>query len=148
MIAPRVAFRATGELAARLTDARLSMGDMTRRDLTRYYALLAAELADLELTEGEALVIVDSCNGAYWDPWSIQLLPAAVAKAIDRDRLDQKWLVDGPALLTKLQRLTRAQCYAVTEAAARFWREQALKPTPFLDKLREVGLVKREKAMV
>lgn len=143
-MAPRVAFRATGELAARLTHPRLSMGDMTKRTLERHSALMDAELADLSLTEGEALVIVDACNGAQWEPWSMHLLPGAVAKAVEVDHLDGKWLVDGPALVAKLQRLTRAQCYALALAAERFWQD----PRPYLEKLRAVGLVKREKIVV
>lgn len=122
---PHVQFR-LGELAepvrARETPG-LGANRICQRDLDRYYAVISAELAALELSESEAMLIVDALNGTIAEPAAAQrtMLWAGVADAIALDGLAEKWVVDGDALTTKLRGLSLAGSLAVIDAAERYW---------------------------
>lgn len=123
---PRVEFRAgdlAGPLAAR-AGSRLPLNRVAARDLDRYYAVLADELARLRLTRDEAMLILDSLNGtveivpesAYINLW------AGIADGIRLDRLHEKWGVEGSALVARLQGLSLAGALAVVDASERYWQ--------------------------
>lgn len=115
-------------------------------DLARYRELLRLALQEVSLTRGEACLCCDANNGigsmdllgggeqTEWRWW-----PANVEDAIRLNRGDQKWGVDGPALVAKIRSMTPVQLCAVADAMERFWRQ----PERDTDEmLREVGLLR------
>lgn len=138
----RIGFRA-GDMLPEL-EARVDRGGSTgsvhevaARDLRRYYHCLREELRSVLLTEAEASLICDCCNGTWWEAHTVPLLWANVADGVRLEALDQKWGVDGPALIAKLQGLTYGQTLALVDAVERFWRD----PNPMGDALQRAGLV-------
>lgn len=140
-----VQFRA-GRLLAAL-EARTngaSVGSVAKRDLERYYQLLAGELAELSrdpakaLDEAEASLIIDACNGWLVEPHTYTLLWAQVADAISLDGLDRKWDVNADRLIAKLRSYTPGQTLAVIDAADRYWTLDG----EHVERLRAVGLVR------
>lgn len=131
--------RVEAQLADR-TGADLSPGLVAARDLARYYAALGRELAAVELSEAEALLVCDALNGTWLDEGSVHLLWAEVDEAVQGDNLHIKWQIgDELALVRRLRGLTYTQSLAVWDAVERFWR------TPDRDAretIRAVGLVR------
>lgn len=113
-------------------------GSTARRDLGRYYALLARALGAVQLTEAEASLLCDASNGTLWEPASIPLLWAGVDDAIRLHGVDRQWGVDGPALVARLRALDAGASWALVDAVERFWRN----PNPRAEALRRVGLVR------
>lgn len=111
------------QLSLRLTSALGSLGRVAARDLDRYYALLAAELRRVDLSEPEAMLLIDALNGVLHDaPESIPtMLWAGVDDAIRLDGIDAPWGVDGAALVAMLRALTPTQATAVVDAVERWW---------------------------
>lgn len=130
-------FRATPALVRELASRGDGLGLTARRDIERYYHLLAEELKTVNLTESEAMLIVDTCNGTLFEPHTIRLLWAEIDDAIRLDRLDHKWQVDGPELVAKLRSLTAGQMFAVVDGCERFWADPNQE-----DQVRKVGLVR------
>lgn len=91
------------------------------RDLARLYDLYKLALREVPLTVGEACLICDVLNGTMMDASSSTMLWAEVEDGIRLDRLDEKWGVDGDALVAKLKGLDRLTCLALVDAAERFW---------------------------
>ena len=143
--APHVQFRAGDALADQLAwrgvqwadnaEAAPSAGNVARRDLQRYYHCIAETLKTIALTEAEASLVVDACNGILFEPWSVSLLWATVDDAIRLEGLADKWGVDGPALVERLRGLSYCQTLAVVDAVERYWQ------APDGEALRRVGLV-------
>jgi len=141
---PTVSFRDLAmeqrELAPRAGDD--SLGLIAQRDLGRYYEVLRRELASIDLTEGEALLIMEACNGTYWEPHTIPLLWAEVADHVQLENAHIRWQVDEMALVHKLRALTPAQAFAVVDAIERAW----LHPSgDAVEALRAVGLLRDPK---
>lgn len=131
----------TPALEARSTSSQ-SLGQTAARDLERYYALLATTLARIDLSTGEASLIVDALNGTLTEPHTASLLWAQIADALD-DGLAEKWEVDGTALVARLRQFTPFEALAVADAAERFWNSTQTQPEMFHgDRLRLVGLVR------
>lgn len=107
----------TSELAAR-GDNR---SQVINRDLERLYTLYRRALATVPLTQEEACLLVDALNGAKFTADTARLLYAEIEDACRLDHLDQKWQVDGQALVQKLRQLTDTQALALIDAAERFW---------------------------
>lgn len=130
MASPHIAFRAIPPMDAALQsrtrheDAR-GLSEVARRDLIRYHALMATELARVaaQLTPGEAALIVDALRGTLFDDQLIEVrhLDHGIEDAITLDGLDTKWEVDGPKLLKVIGGWTIGQRMAVCDAAERFW---------------------------
>jgi hypothetical protein len=114
-----------------------SLGLTAARDLERYYSLLRDTLPTIPLAANEAILVCDATNGIIIDPHTYKLIWAQVHDAIHIDRLDEKWDVDGQALVSKLRGLTAAQCLALADAVERFWLDPNAP-----DALRRVGLVR------
>jgi hypothetical protein len=126
-------------LATRATrDPGRSPGVVAKRDLLRYYLLLEIGLDGLGLTEAEACLICDALNGTWLEDPTIRLSWAEVADACRLDHLDEKWAVDGDALVAKLRALSLLQQYALADAVERFWQTPEL---PTDEGLRRVGLL-------
>lgn len=148
---PPIQFRSAEvepQLGVRL-DARIgSPGRVAVRDLDRYYTVLTAELARLDLSEPEAMLIIDSLNGSLLDTSSYRLLWAEIDDALD-DGLAEKWGIDGFALVAKLRALSPAQAMAVIDAGERWWIIQSAAdegegdvPAERDNRARVVGLVR------
>ncbi len=109
--------------ALKLRDEGNTSGAIAR-SLTRYFVLLAYERRELreQYSDKECGLILDACNGtAFFDAFSVRMLPAGVEDAIQFDRLDAKWGVDGPALVAKLKATTFSQRIALVDAVQRWW---------------------------
>ncbi len=91
------------------------------RDLERLYTLYRRALAQVPLTVEEACLIVDALNGAKLEADTARLLWAEIEDACHLDHLDEKWQVDGRALVQKLRELNEIQAMALVDAAERFW---------------------------
>jgi hypothetical protein len=79
-------------------------------------------------TRGELLLMLDVCNGLVLTPGMAgQHLLADVSDGIALDGLAEKWEIDGPALLTKLQALSIFQAHCLEIWCRAFW-EQSGKP--------------------
>jgi hypothetical protein len=125
---------------AERADAGVSIGQVARRDLDRYYQLLTLALHQVELTPGEASLIVDALNGTFIDLTAAQMLHAEIADSLG-DGLAEKWEVDGPALVAKARGWTLLQRMAVCDAVERFWNN-AYHVEDLQDRLIRVGLVR------
>lgn len=133
-----------GEIAPLLAirGEREGSGVIARRDLGRYYALLARELGKgmTLFTHNEACLIADVCGSVTWEPAAIPLMWAEIQDAIVNNGLAVRWDVNGALLVQKLQRLSTIQKYALIDAVERFWLLDESDDTE--RQLRTVGLIR------
>lgn len=119
----RINPRLEAEIESRKDNGLMSMNRVMERDLERYYHMLRvarSEAAKL-LSKDEAALIADAMNGIMTDPQTIGLLPHGIRDAIDLDKLDKKWGVDGEMLVAKLENVPLLTLAAIVDAAERFW---------------------------
>jgi hypothetical protein len=135
---PGVLTRALTDRANPPTNATFSQ--VAQRDLERYYTLLDLALTQVQLSDGEASLIVDAMNGTLINLQAAQLLPAEIEDAIALDSLDRKWEVDGAALVAKLQGMSLLQRMAICDAVERFWVEHEVEN--IRARLVQVGLLR------
>lgn len=98
------------------------------RHLERYFSLLARARRELRqmLSDAEAMLICDVLNGvAFFDTFGIYLVEHEVADGIALDRLDQKWGIDGPALVEKMRNMGDAQEVALVDSVTLWWNRVA-----------------------
>lgn len=98
------------------------------RSLDRYFALLARRIAEWrgQLSDRECALILDATNGTMFaDTFGISHLWGEVADAISLDGLDQKWEVDGAALVDKIKASGMIGQAALVDASERWWRRVA-----------------------
>lgn len=118
---PEAASARTGERSGIISEA-----------LERYFYMLARASAGLRgiLSREEVSLVADACNGTLWQSWSVPHLAAEIQDAVRLDALDEKWGVDGPSLIAKLQALDIASIYALVDAVERYWSrvEQGCQP--------------------
>lgn len=126
-----------GEVVDKQKDRLLS--ETARRDLDRYYEMLARSLP--KFSEEEAMLLADVLNGTMHMPYSVSLLWAEISDAL-REGYAEKWSVDGPVLVEKLRKLTPFECMAVADAIERAWNSPTYQVSDMGDRLRNVGLVK------
>jgi hypothetical protein len=118
-----------GEALQRLVDERAdaagglrSASGVVNAVADRYLEIVRRSCPVLSVPEWS--LIFDSLNGV-WAQDSAALYVGALAHGISDsialDRLDQKWGVDGAALLRALNDCTFCQLVAVVDAAERFW---------------------------
>lgn len=127
-------------LAARGGAENASASQVAQRDLGRYYDALALALASVEMTEGEAGLIVDALNGTIIDTAAVSGLHYEIADALPD--LAEKWEVDGVALRAKARGWSYLQRLAICDAAERFWDANHVPNTR--QRLVAVGLVRPE----
>ena len=115
----------TPELKAAVQQ-RGAQSEIIRRDLGRYYGLIARAKRELRemFTVDELSLIADTLNGSILCEERVgNDLLADVADAIHLDAYDKKWEVDGPALLEKLQAIQYdARGYALADAVEFWWQ--------------------------
>ncbi len=128
MASEKIDFRAVPpldtELASRRRDTAGS-GTVAAEGLNRYFTLLAAELREITLTRGEALLLCDVLNGTLadhpmWARAGNQLLAAELEDSAP-DGYAEKWEVELTAFVDRVRGWTRTQALAVTDAVERFW---------------------------
>jgi hypothetical protein len=119
--------RLTDELTAAIEARKHGAYDNTNAAivemLDRYTYMLQRSLPALRetLSEKEISLIADSCNGTMFQAWSVPLLYANIEDSISLDGLDEKWGVDGAALLDKIRALDLSTTFALVDAVERFW---------------------------
>ena len=103
------------------------------RNLNRYlYSLFEArrEMRS-QFGDQECGLILSATNGTMFsEPFSISLIHAGVEDAIRYEKLDDKWGVDGPALVGKLAALTYIQKLALVDAVNVWWNGNNAKADP------------------
>jgi hypothetical protein len=115
------------------------------RDLKRYYSLLNYHLLELTLCPSEVHLVCDALKDYRVEDDSEQarVVWKQVAAAMQRDQLDQKWKIDGSALIRKLQALNHLQFIALVDAVERFWiREKSNLHETKEAKLSRIGLIR------
>ena len=109
------------DLLSQIDERGQARSTIISRDLNRLYTLYRRALRQIDLAVDEACLIVDALNGSLTTADDASLLWARVEDAIHYDKLDEKWNVDGRALVDKLRGLNEIQALAVADAAERFW---------------------------
>lgn len=127
-----------GLLVSEILDDELFLEDLgdeseypAEADLEVIREFLAADLADMPLTEREACAICDANNGAMLLPhcWM-----GIGANLVDSVGLDKKWGVDVDSLARRVSELSRSQLLALTLGIVTFWRNCNLPTRAALEK--------------
>jgi hypothetical protein len=141
-VMPELLQQLQSRASSRTTDEQ-SANLIARRELERYYAVLADSLREVTLTQAEASLIVDAMNGTLSEAHTYSLLWANVADAIHYDGLAEKWGIDGPALVAKLRALSPGAAMAVVDAAERYFvLASRIGSEDLAETLRAVGLLR------
>lgn len=115
----------TDELIA-ATRLRGTRSEIVRRDLSRYYGLLARAKQELQpmFSVDELSLIAEALNGSLLTDERIgHDLLADVSDAVRLNGLAEKWNVNGPALIAKVRELRDdARGYALVDAVEIWWR--------------------------
>lgn len=75
------------------------------------------------LSEKEMALIIDVLNGTLFsEPVSIHMVYGEVEDGVRMEGLDQKWEIDGPALIEKVHNLGYPEKVALVDAAERWWK--------------------------
>lgn len=120
-----------------------SRSDVVSRDLDRLYSLYRRAIGSLDLTIQEASLILDVLTGSIYDVATAPMLWAAVDDRIRLDRLDEKWGIDGTALVEKLKSLNDVQALAIIDAGERFWYgDKKYQDLPFEEAVKELFRIK------
>lgn len=117
-----VSFWMQPELGKEISERGDNRTLVIHRDLERLYTLYRYALQDISLSLQEAWFIVDILNGTPMDAETANMLWAEAEDACFLNHLDQKWGIDGKALVEKLKKLSRTHCLALVDAAERFWQ--------------------------
>ena len=138
--------RLLAELHARL-DGSNEPEMLLVRDLARYYGLLARELATVQLTQEETIVL----KGAVWAAAQARMggtpfgsfVEAVAAEFRSTQGMADRRTVRGDDLVARVAAWTPAQTLAVVDACERFWalaRRDGWTDVPTM--LRAVGLLR------
>jgi len=119
--------------------ARHTLGESSRNEVIdgvlinydrQFMRCQQAELRGL-FTLGEVLLLADVLNG-YWLTWTSSpfgakpSLIAEVADGIEINKIDEKWDVDGNALIGKIQGLNEWTAYVLTATVCQCWKNDDL----------------------
>lgn len=94
------------------------------RQLERYFDMIDWNKRELRniLSDAEISLILDTFNGiAFADTVSIRYAWHEVADAIEMDRLDEKWKVDGKALVEKMKAMSFGHLIALVDSVEIWW---------------------------
>lgn len=132
-----------------LTLAPGSIAESVRADRQAFYGLvmradrlLIAERRALRalLSPAEQALIAGHANSTWYDESTISHIGFGVSESIRFDGLAEKWEVDGPALVAKLEALDYGACWALVDACQRFWSRvkcgESADPRALLDESR------------
>ena len=100
-----------------------SLNEVVVRDLGRYYELMirARTEANRLLSASEQALILDARRGILHDERFLTLLPHEVEDAVALEGLDEKWGVDGEALVEKLKAMPPVALAAIVDASDWYW---------------------------
>ncbi|WP_194724058.1 hypothetical protein [Noviherbaspirillum malthae] len=91
----------------------------------RYAQIMKSIDIGPRFSEAEWNLVRDSLNGTSHEPAAmIQAVWHGISDSIGLDQLDEKWEVDGPALLKKLQALSYVEQVALVEAVEQWWADK------------------------
>ena len=94
--------------------------EMIQRIVSRYEELTRRDLPKLSV--GEWRLCADALNGTWLrESWSIAGVWLEIADGIKMNMLDEKFEVDGPALIEKLGKFTFGQTVALVDTVERYW---------------------------
>src|SRR5262245_5444575 len=95
------------------------------RDMERYYDSLRrarADLRDTILSKAEISAIVDNFKDeSLLEMFSIRLIYGSLPDMIELNGIEQKWGIDGKALVDKLRKLSFIESCALVDAIERHW---------------------------
>lgn len=122
---------ATDFIAARAGQPPNTSGAISQT-IERYAVILTRQRAELRkaLSADEQALILDAVNGSLFYSYSIDMLWAEIADACELDHLDQKWNVDGAALVAKVRGAGIAGQAAIIDGAERWWNRVAAGEQP------------------
>jgi hypothetical protein len=109
------------QLDTRSDPGKGGMSEAVRSSLERYFFLIESARQEIagEFTSGEVSLLVDICNGTWFEP---PVSGAVLANAEDAESIYYKrWEVDRGKLLAKLKAITICQEMALIDAIERFW---------------------------
>ncbi len=109
------------EVEARIDARGENRSQTVNRDLLRLYALYERALQEIDITTEEAHLIADALNGVSMEVGTVRAFPPEIEDAINYQKLDKKWNVDGTILIEKLKKMNALQLMALVDAAERFW---------------------------
>lgn len=111
-------------------------------DRHRYYTVLEKERDRLDLSVGEASLLVDALQGTVVSgPSYREEICFAVEDACRHEGVDEKWGVEVEPLLEKLAHMSPGGVMAILDAVERFWKKTGSTDQGTTALLREVGLV-------
>jgi hypothetical protein len=122
----------TAQAVALRQESDRDRSTIINRSLGRYFWLLdqARRRLAAELSDGEIGLILDALNGTMFaEPFSIQIVPVEIEDALP-DGLAEKWEVDGPALVKKLEAMDYWHLVALVDAVERWWNRVAAGEQP------------------
>jgi len=117
-----------------------SIHQIANRDLSRYYNILKYAIREVELSEKEAMAIIDSTNGTMLENVGIRMMYANIEDGIKFDGLAEKWEIDGEALVNKLKNASIGYLHALADAIERYWSKND--GTIDYEKLKSIGMVR------
>jgi hypothetical protein len=121
---PRIQYRPGEELHEQLRQRESSFNSIhqiAKRDVERYYFVVARALERISFTEGEAQLMCDVLNGSLAEPADVLEIHVHASVEDADPAVFDKWDVDRAALLRKLSSLDLLQAAAITDAIERFW---------------------------
>ncbi len=109
------------DLLADHTAAGRSISSTINTIADRYQETVRRSMPRFSL--GEWCLIFDSLNGYFARPASTAVggIAINVSDGVELDRLDEKWDVDGRALVEKLRSMSWPQLLAILDASERWW---------------------------
>lgn len=131
------------QIQARVNNEYTTEHQVASRDLKRYYSIIQYSLWEIELTENEVRLIIDSTNGTLFDNFTIRLIVANIEDGIYIERLDLKHNVDGVKLLSKLKNASIGYYYSLVDAIEKYWAINDGKDDK--EKFIDLGLIRENK---
>jgi hypothetical protein len=140
-----IQFRAGKDLLAELvkrTDDTLTASEVAERDLIRWYGAARRSSRGL-FSENEVLAMLDAISGLHVRAAEADELDRWVAAALLIEHIDQKWRINGLALVSRLTGMLAVQRLAVLDALEQIMSTDGGQPQPLAltEKIRESGLV-------
>lgn len=119
MPSPQITFRLTEALSDYVEARTLgkSLTSVAKRDLERYYALIAEVTPKFE--PREAALLYDALCTFHDDVSTIRYVWANVVEKIESLQLDEKWQVDAGNLVKRLRSLSMCERFALVDAVER-----------------------------
>ena len=111
------------DLLAAHTEAGRSISSTINSIADRYQETIRRSMP--KLTLGEWCLIFDSLNGYQSRPAvnAVGGITLNVLDSVELDHLDEKWDVDGHALVKKLRAMSWPQLLSILDASERWWAE-------------------------